>query len=120
MDVISLLRTPFVLVKKSLLEELRDETIKAKFTTQEAYKLLARARQEAAESNEKWHLAIDQLTKAHSDLESMEQLVSESEETKVLAVAQLDTLKEEVSYLKEQVKIYQARIGLLPQERQLF
>ena len=56
------------------------------------------------------------LEKSFDEGAKLEQEAMASEEAKVLAVAQLEGLREEVTYLKGQVVIYQARLGLLPQE----
>jgi chromosome segregation ATPase len=117
-DVISLLRTPFVLVKQSHYKETLSKLLESRFNHQEALKEIGRARQEHADSDSRYKLATARLIQAHETVESLEELVAQTEEAKVLAVAQLESLKEEISYLRNEIKIYQARMGLLPQERQ--
>lgn len=118
MDVISLLLTPFALVKVATLTKLEAEKGEAIFAKQELMKALMQARKERDVADQERKDVINQLIKVNQDLGQIESEAMHSEEEKILAVAQLETVKSEVSYLRQQVEIYQRRLGLLPQERQ--
>lgn len=117
MDVTSWLRTRFARDNSELMRA-QAETAEALFKNQELMKCLGRAREQLHESESRYKIAIEQLSKAHEDIGSLESEIASTEEAKVLAVAQLETLKGEVQYLRDQIEIYQRRLGLLPQERQ--
>lgn len=115
MDGTSWLLTRLGLVWRKDIEESQATT---KFELQELHKEVVRLKHAQREAQEKYDICVEHLTQANDDVRSFEADCLKLEEAKVLAVAQLENLKEEVSYLREEIKIYQRRLGLLPQERQ--
>lgn len=103
---------------------LRGETVDADlyreshFENQELRKRNKELADNLGEARNRSEILTAHLTKAHQDVENFESEALASEERAALAVARFDGLVEEVGYLRDQIKIYQTRLGLLPQERQ--
>lgn len=61
---------------------------------------------------------VGDLRNTHYNCEQLEQMGLEAERNRDTAEGRVKDLETQIEYLKEQVKIYQVRLGLLPQERQ--
>lgn len=118
MDGTSLLQTLWDRFRGHKLRALDEELMKSYYERQEILKEIGRARLELESIRRDKDTLVLQLVESQNDIATLNEKFVTEEESKVLAVAQLTTLGDEIVYLKGQVEIYQRRLGLLPQERQ--
>lgn len=116
MGVISWLADLFGLVRTS---SIREELKRIQFEEVELQKTLGRLRTELAESEESRLILMNRLEAVQRELEAMEETAAHENELSKTAQARVGDLENEIKYLREQVQIYQQRMGLLPQVRQV-
>lgn len=94
------------------------EEARLHFANMELMKDLRATREQLVETEKRFVEAQSDVNSLTSRMEELDEEVIQENQKAALAVARVSDLQERIHYLEEQVKIYQVRLGLLPQERQ--